>query len=251
MAIPSMYAAMLRTKSATSESFATVTLAISGGEPLPDSVRESFQTRFGVRLRQGYGLTETSPVVAVSTLAATRDGAVGQAIPHAELRIADAEGKEVSRGQDGEILVRGPGVMKGYYQQPEETRRVVDADGWFHTGDVGRLDSEGFLAITGRAKEMLIVGGENVFPREIEAVLEMHEAVLQAAVIGQSDDLRGETPVAFVMPRKGAEVTELELRNFAKQSLAGFKVPRRVIIREDLPAGPTGKILKRRLRELL
>ena len=162
-----------------------------------------------------------------------------------------ADGKDLPAAHDGEILVRGPGVMKGYYHQPEETQRVLDAEGWFHTGDVGRLDAEGFLAITGRAKEMLIVGGENVFPREIEAVLESHEAVLQAAVIGQSDDLRGETPVAFVMPRKGAEVTEADLRNFAKLSLAGFKVPRRVIIREDLPAGPTGKILKRKLRELL
>ncbi len=251
MAIPSMYAAMLRTKSATAESFTGVTLAISGGEPLSDSVRESFHARFGVHLRQGYGLTETSPVVAVSTLAATRDGAVGKPIRNATVRIVDADGKTLPDGQDGEILVRGPGVMKGYYHQPEETGRVIDAEGWFHTGDVGRLDADGFLAITGRAKEMLIVGGENVFPREIEAVLETHEAVLQAAVIGVPDDLRGETPVAFVMPRKGAEVTESELRNFAKLSLAGFKVPRRVIIREDLPAGPTGKILKRKLRELL
>ena len=251
MAIPSMYAAMLRTKSATSDSFGNVHLAITGGEPLPDSVREFFQTRFGVHLRQGYGLTETSPVVAVSTHAATRDGTVGKPIAHVQLRIVDADGKNLPVAQDGEILVRGPGVMKGYYHQPEETQRVLDADGWFHTGDVGRLDADGFLAITGRAKEMLIVGGENVFPREIEAVLESHEAVLQAAVIGQPDDLRGETPVAFVMPRKGAEVTEADLRNFAKLSLAGFKVPRRVIISEDLPAGPTGKILKRKLRELL
>lgn len=251
MAIPSMYAAILRTKSTTRESFASVRLAVSGGEPLPESVRASFQDRFGVHLRQGYGLTETSPVVAVSTLRATRDGTVGKPIPHVQIRISDAEGKALPADQTGEILIRGPGVMKGYYHQPEETRRVLDAEGWFHTGDVGRLDADGYLAITGRAKEMLIVGGENVFPREIEAVLESHEAVLQAAVIGQPDELRGETPVAFVMPRKGAEVTEPDLRNFAKQSLAGFKVPRRIIIREDLPSGPTGKILKRKLRDLL
>jgi long-chain acyl-CoA synthetase len=141
--------------------------------------------------------------------------------------------------------------MKGYYRKPNETRQVLDADGWFHTGDVGQLDADGFLSITGRSKEMLIIGGENVFPREIEAVLESHESVLQAAVIGIPDDLRGEVPVAFVIPVHRAHVEEQQLKNHAKQSLAGFKVPRRIEIREDLPAGPTGKILKRRLHELL
>ena len=168
-----------------------------------------------------------------------------------ELRLIDSDAREVATGEDGEILVRGPSIMKGYYKNPEETRRVIDADGWFHTGDIGRLDTDGYLSITGRAKEMLIIGGENVFPREIEAVLETHEGVSQAAVIGIPDDLRGELPVAFVIPQAEAEVTEQALRNHAKNSLAGFKVPKRVIIREDLPRGPTGKILKRRLRDLL
>lgn len=251
MAIPSMYAAILRTRSATAEAFASVQLAISGGEPLPDGVCAAFRSRFGVHLRQGYGLTETSPVVAVSTLQHTRDGTVGKPIRNVQIRIVDPQGRDLPLAVDGEILVRGPGVMKGYYRQPDETRRVIDPEGWFHTGDVGHLDAEGYLSITGRAKEMLIVGGENVFPREIEAVLETHEGVLQAAVIGVSDNLRGETPVAFVIPRKGAEPSESDLRQFVKQTLAGFKVPRRVVIREDLPAGPTGKILKRKLRDLL
>jgi acyl-CoA synthetase (AMP-forming)/AMP-acid ligase II len=141
--------------------------------------------------------------------------------------------------------------MKGYYNKPEETRKVIDRDGWFHTGDIGRLDADGFLYITGRLKEMLIIGGENVFPREIEAVLEDHNDVLQAAVIGIPDESRGEAPIAFVLRREGADVTDLQLRNHAKQTLAGYKVPKQVHIREDLPISPTGKILKRRLRELL
>jgi acyl-CoA synthetase (AMP-forming)/AMP-acid ligase II len=141
--------------------------------------------------------------------------------------------------------------MKGYYRKPEETRRVLDDDGWFRTGDVGHLDEDGFLTLTGRVKEMLIIGGENVFPRDIEVVLESHEAVLQAAVIGIPDESRGEVPVAFVIPQPGSNATEQELRAYSKRSLAGFKVPKRVYIREDLPTTPTGKILKRRLRELL
>ena len=250
LAIPSMYAAVLKTKSAKAEDFRSVRLAVSGGEPLSDSVRLGFQDRFGVTLRQGYGLTETSPVVAACSVEASRDGTVGKPIRHVELRLVDAEGREVAPGQDGEIFVRGPGVMKGYYNKPEETAKVLDADGWFCTGDIGRID-DGFLSITGRAKEMLIIGGENVFPREIEAVLETCEGVLQCAVIGMPDDMRGEVPVAFVLPQHGATVDEQALRSRAKDSLAGFKVPRRVVIRENLPTGPTGKILKRRLKELL
>lgn len=251
MAIPSMYAAVLKLKSARAESFQSVSLAISGGEPLPDSVCAGFEQRFGVTLREGYGLTETSPVISASSVKAYRAGTVGKPLRSVSVRIVGEDGRDVPAGQDGEIMVRGPGVMKGYYNRPEETRKVIDADGWFHTGDIGRLDADGFLSITGRAKEMLIIGGENVFPREIEAVLEAHPQVLQAAVIGVPDPSRGETAVAFVIPQHGEAVAETELRNFARQSLAGFKVPKKVVVREDLPKGPTGKILKRRLRELL
>ncbi len=251
MAIPSMYAAMLRTKSAGPEAFRSLYLAFSGGEPLPDSVRDAFRARFGVTLHQGYGLTETSPIVSACSPHEFREGTVGKPIRNVELRIIGATGKDLTTGFEGEILVRGLGVMKGYFNKPDETRKVIDEAGWFHTGDIGRMDTDGFLSITGRAKEMLIIGGENVFPREIEAVLESHDAVLQAAVIGVPDGLRGEVPVAFVIPKKGEEISTDELRNFARKSLPSFKTPRRIEIREDLPTGPTGKILKRRLRELL
>lgn len=249
LAIPSMYAAMLRVKSAKQDTFKRIYMAISGGEPLPESVRVGFEERFGVSIGQGYGLTETSPVIAATRKDEIAPGIVGRPIRNAEVRIVDDHMHTLPTGSDGEIVMKGPGLMKGYFRKPDETAKVIDKEGWFHTGDIGRFDERGFLAITGRIKEMLIIGGENVFPREIEAVLEEHHAVLQAAVIGIPDGLRGEAPVAFVIPRKEASVKEDELRQFARQRLAGFKTPKHVIVREDLPTGPTGKILKRKLRE--
>jgi long-chain acyl-CoA synthetase len=251
VAIPSMYAAVLKTKSAQPETFANVFLAISGGEPLPNTVRDGYWERFKLELREGYGLTETSPVVATNTPGASRRGTVGMPIRHVEVRIVDEHDKTLPPGQDGEILVQSPGVMRGYYRRPEETAKIMTEDGWFRTGDIGRIDEDGFLSITGRAKDMMIVGGENVFPREIEAALENHPGVLQVAVIGMQDDLRGEVPVAFVIPHPGAEVTEQELRELARKSVASYKVPRRVIVREELPQGPTGKLLKRSLHDLI
>lgn len=251
MAIPSMYGALLRMKSATAESFRSLKFAVCGAEPLADRIRVGFEERFGVTLREGYGLTETSPVLTACSIDDNRPGTVGKPIRNVEIRIVGAEGETLPVGQDGEVLVRGPSVMKGYYKRPEETRRVIDAEGWFRTGDVGRLDADGFLTLTGRIKELLIIGGENVSPREIEAALESHDGVLQAAVIGVPDESRGEAPVAFVIPSSNANVSEQELRSHAKRLLAGYKIPKQVHIREDLPTGTTGKIVKRRLRELL
>jgi long-chain acyl-CoA synthetase len=251
MAIPSMYAAMLRSKSAKPDAFESVYLAISGGEPLPESVRLAFEKRFGLTLREGYGLSETSPVLSVCTRENDKLHTVGKPIRNVEIRIVNPAGGDLPVGGEGEILARSPGVMKGYFGRPDETKSVLDDDGWFRTGDIGRLDEDGYLSITGRAKEMLIIGGENVFPREIESVLELHEAVSQVAVIGMTDGMRGEVPVAFVIPKKDMAVTEEALRTFARKSLAGFKTPKRIEIREDLPTGPTGKIMKRKLMELL
>lgn len=251
MAVPSMYAAMLRTKSARRSALESVQLAVSGGEPLSDSVRDQFQERFGISLRQGYGLTETSPVIAVCGATVWKDGTVGRPIRNTVVTIVGENGEQLAPGEDGEICVRGPGVMKGYYKQPAETAQLMDPAFGFRTGDIGHLDADGFLVITGRSKEMMIIGGENVFPREIEAALEATAGVLQAAVIGVPDDLRGEAPVAFVIPQEGAAVSEQSLRESVKACLAGFKVPKRVVIRADLPTGPTGKILKRKLEPLL
>ncbi len=249
MAIPSMYSALLRTKSATPQDFHGFKLLISGGEPLPAAIAHGFRERFGVQLLEGYGLTETSPVISLNTNRQNRSGTVGRPLPNVSVRILDPDGKEQPTGQDGEIVVKGPSVMRGYHNRPEETAAVLDADGWFATGDIGVLDDDGFLSITGRKKEMMIVGGENVFPVEIEEALRGHPQVEEVAVIGVPDPSRGEVPIAFVTLGQGAEVSEIELRSFAREHLAGYKVPRHVNIVEELPRGPTGKVLKNKLAE--
>jgi long-chain acyl-CoA synthetase len=251
MAIPSMFAALLRMKSTPPDTYSRLYLAVSGGEPLHESVAHGFHDRFGVELLQGYGLTETSPVVSLNTPNANRPGSVGRPVRNVHVRIIDPRQGDVPRGGDGEVWIKSPGVMRGYHNRPELTRSVIDAEGWFRTGDIGRLDEGGYLFITGRKKEMMIVGGENVFPAGIEKVLLTHPAVAEAAVVGAPDASRGEVPIAFVTLREGVGTSESDLRAFAREQLAGHKVPRRVIIRDDLPHGPTGKIHKRLLRREL
>lgn len=251
IAIPSMYAAILRQKSVSRDAFNGVRMLISGGEPLPEMVAAGFRERFGRELDEGYGLTETSPVVSLNTPSARRAGSVGRVVPGLESRITGPNNEPMPVGAEGEIVVRGPSVMRGYHHRPEETAAVLSADGWFRTGDIGAMDGDGFLRITGRKKEMMIVGGENVFPREIETVLERHDQVAEAAVVGVADGSRGEVPVAFVMLKSPGGVTEGELRAFARGRLAGYKVPRQVRIVEDFPRGATGKIQKRKLQDLV
>ncbi|MEE9297024.1 MAG: AMP-binding protein [Phycisphaerae bacterium] len=249
MAIPSMYAALLRNKSADPNTFRGFHLLVSGGEPLPDVVADAFRERFSVDLLEGYGLTETSPVISIDLPRDHRRGAVGKPLTNLQLRIVTEEGHIAAANEEGEILVRGPSVMRGYHNRPEETAAVLDPDGWFATGDIGKLDHDGFLHITGRKKEMIIVGGENVFPQEIENVLSRHPAVEEAAVIGMPDPSRGEVPLAFLTLKGNVSATDIELRSFAKQHLAGYKVPREIRIVDDLPRGPTGKVAKRKLKE--
>ncbi len=251
MMIASMYSALLKSKRGGSEDMASLKYAISGGEGLPDSVHGAFADRFGVDILQGYGMTEASPVVSLNVPWSNRVGTVGQAIPGVTVAAFDDAGEPLGPGEVGELRVRGPIVMKGYYRKEAETRAAVTADGWYLTGDMGRLDAEGYITITGRKKEMIIVGGENVYPREIEAALEGHPAVAEAAAIGQHDASRGEVVVAFVTLKDGMICGEIELRDFCRERIAGYKVPRRVVVADDLPRGPTGKILKRKLAELL
>ena len=251
MATPSMYAAMMRVKSPPPAVLESLYLAISGGEPLPTDVEDGCRDRLGAELLQGYGLTETSPVVSLCAPHAKKRGTVGRPIENTFVRTVDETETDTPPGVPGEVWVRGPGVMKGYHRRPEETGAAITADGWFKTGDVGTVDADGFLSITGRKKEMIIVGGENVFPSEIEGVLARHPAVRQAAVIGVKDASRVEVPVAFVLLEDGAQAEPIELRRFAREHLAGYKVPRDVRIASDLPLGPTGKILKRKLSDLL
>jgi long-chain acyl-CoA synthetase len=266
IAIPSMFAALARLKTLAPADFAHVKLAVSGGEALPRKVYNDIRERTGVRVIEGYGMTETSPVISVDLPHAPKPGTVGPPLKGVEIQLRDADGKVVphqtsrepqpgpsneSECPEGELHVRGPLVMKGYYQRPAETAAMIDAEGWLRTGDIVRVDQDGYIRITGRAKDLIIVGGENVYPREIEDVLDEHPAVAESAVIGRHDGLRGEAVVGFVTLREGCSVTSADLRAFCRQSLAGFKVPREIHIRPDLPRGPTGKILKRELPSLL
>jgi long-chain acyl-CoA synthetase len=247
-AVPAMFAALLRLQSATPQDFAGFHVLISGGEALPPSVREAFGQRFGVPLHEGYGLTETSPVVYINVPGHGRAGSVGTAVPGCETRIADEEGRPLPPGQRGEVWLRGPMIMKGYYHLPRETAAVLTPDGFFKTGDLGHLDADGYLYITGRKKDLIICAGEKVAPREVEDVLCRHPAVAEAAVVGRPDTTRGEAVVAFVVLRPGQAVEPEALRAHCRdQGLVSFKIPRDVLVVPELPRTPTGKVLKREL----
>lgn len=245
-AIPSMFGALLKLKTADPASLGSLRLAVSGGEPLPMRVADAFRERFGIEILEGYGLTETSPVVSFNTPESRRRGSVGRPLDGIDVWAVDEKGGQLGADRDGELLIRGHCVMKGYLNKPEQTDAVL-RDGVFSTGDIGKVDAEGFVYITGRAKEMMIVGGENVFPKEIENVIAAFPGVAEVAVVGAKDDVRGEVPVAFVIPQEGATLDEVKIRDFCRGQLAGYKVPREVRIAANLPRGPTGKILKRAL----
>lgn len=256
MAVPSMYGALLTVKEAEREDFKSVRLAISGGEALPETIASQFRDRFGVQLLEGYGLTETSPVATWSTPYAFRHRSVGTPLPGVEILIVDEQDKPVARGTEGEILIAGPNIMRGYHKMERETASVVQKrrvagfknKRWFRTGDLGRVDVDGFLFITGRKKDMLKVAGEMVIPREIEECLAKHPTVKDAAVIGKKDDIRGEVPVAFVETKEGETFDEKSLREWCRENLAAFKVPRDIRHIEALPRNPTGKIMRRELK---
>jgi len=200
---------------------------------------------------QGYGLTETSPVTHVTNDEGTgKPGSVGEVLPNTECKVVDwATGEEVGPGQDGEILVRGPQVMKGYLNNPTATANTIDEDGWLHTGDIGVMDDRGYIKITDRKKDMFIIGGFNAYPAEIENELLTHPAIAQAAVVGVPDDRMGEVGCAFVVLRPGAQVDPDELIAWARDKMANYKVPRRVEVLDALPLNASGKVLKFELRD--
>jgi len=251
MATPSMYSALTQSKALTQDTFRSVQLPITGGEPLPMPVWQQFREKYDVTILEGYGLTETSPVVSTNLPWKIKAGTVGTALPGVHVIVRDENGNTLPAGEQGEICIRGDSVTRGYYNKPADTAVAIDRDGWFRTGDLGRIDSEGFISITGRIKDMIIVGGDNVYPREIEAVLDQHPGVAESCVVGMADASRGEVVVGFVAPREGSELKPIELREHCRKHLAGYKVPRQIIVDESLPRGPTGKILKRALRERL
>ncbi|MCX5659136.1 MAG: AMP-binding protein [Planctomycetota bacterium] len=259
MAVPSMYGVMLGVKDTSPDDFKSIRLAISGGEALPRAMFDEFRDRLGLQLLEGYGLTETSPVTHWSTPWALRPGAVGTQLPRVRTLIVDAADRPLGVDAEGEILVSGPNIMKGYYRLPEETAKVmttihVPGEGsggpvrCFRTGDIGKIDAQGFLYITGRKKEMFKVAGEMVAPREVEEVLNQHPSVKGAAVVPKPDGTRGEVPLAFVEINDGQTFDEAALKTWCRERLAGFKVPKEVRRIDALPRNATGKILRRELK---
>jgi long-chain acyl-CoA synthetase len=225
-------------------------ICLSGSAPLPVKVLEEFESKFQVPLIEGYGLSEASPVVAKNPLDGTRKaGSIGLPIPNVELSIQDDAGRHLDEGEVGELCVRGGNVMVGYWNQPEETVKVM-RNGWLLTGDIGYRDSEGYYFITDRKKDMLLVNGMNVYPREIEEVLYQFPGVKEAAVIGKPDARRGEQPVAFLSVFDGISLDVTLVQQFVRSRLADYKVPRKVVVMPTLPRNATGKILKTALRQV-
>jgi long-chain acyl-CoA synthetase len=247
-----MYGAMLSLKEASAEDFATLRLAISGGEPLSRAVAREWTARYGITPCEGYGLTETSPVTNVGMPWHSRPGSVGPPLPGVIERIVDIRtGATLGPNREGEVQIKGPNVMRGYFKLPEETAAAFTGDGYLRTGDIGTIDEDGHLSITGRLKEMMIIGGENVFPREIEEALQAHPGVAMAGVIGVRDPMRGELPIAFVEMKEGAAFDERALLAWCRERLAGYKVPAAIRRLDALPKGPTGKVQRRDLSGLV
>jgi long-chain acyl-CoA synthetase len=249
--VPTMYVYLLNYPEADRFDTASMRVWGSGAAPLPVEIVEPFEKRFGGRLLEGYGLTEAAPVVSTHRFSGVRKlGSVGTPIPGVEVRIHDDDDRPVPVGEAGEICVRGPGVMLGYYRMPDETSRAL-RHGWLRTGDVGRLDEDGYLYVLERKKDLIIRGGLNVYPREVEDVLYAHRAVAEAAVVGRPDPLMGEEVLAFVVLRAGEPATADELIGFCQERLAKFKCPRHVRFVDALPKSPVGKILRKELRALV
>ncbi|MEV0900657.1 AMP-binding protein [Actinoplanes sp. NPDC049802] len=221
----------------------------SGGATLPPAIRAAAEKAFGVTVLQGYGCTESSAVISAETLTEHRPGSVGKPLPHAEVSILDPDGNEVPAGADGEICVRGPGVMLGYWNDPELTAQTV-RDGRLHTGDVGRLDEDGYLYVVDRMKDLIIRGGFNVFPRDVEDVLLEHPAVQIAACVGRPDAQTGEEVVAVVQLAPGQQATGAELVEFARGRMAKYKYPREVAVLDAVPLTSVGKINRKAVRDL-
>jgi long-chain acyl-CoA synthetase len=246
--VPTMYHAMLNHPERDRYDTSSLRLCVSGGSAMPVEVMRGFEQAFGCIILEGYGLSETSPVASFNQRGRERKpGSIGTPIPGVEMKVVDEQGEELPIGEVGEIVIRGHNVMKGYLNRADATSEVLE-DGWLRTGDLARMDEDGYFFIVDRKKDMIIRGGYNVYPREIEEVLYEHPAVLEAAVIGIPDEALGEEVGAAVVLREGADTTADEIRDFVKERVAAYKYPRRIWFTDQLPIGTTGKILKREIR---
>ncbi len=254
--IPTMYTAIVNHPRVQEYDLHSVKACLSGGMALPVEVQRQFESITGGKLVEGYGLTETSPVTHANPIHGKRkEGSIGLPVPSTEAAIVALEPDEsghypvVEQGGEGELVIRGPQVMKGYWQRPDETAKTIDPEGWLHTGDIAKMDEDGFFYIVDRKKDLIIASGYNIVPREVEEVLYMHVKVQEAVVAGVPDPRRGETVKAYIVLKEGVSCTEEEIIAFCKENLAPYKVPRLIEFRSELPKSQVGKILRRVLVE--
>ncbi|HEU5084894.1 MAG TPA: long-chain fatty acid--CoA ligase [Acidimicrobiales bacterium] len=248
--VPAMYLFMSQLPAFDTTDLSSVRVLVVGGAPCPEPLIRRYLDK-GAPFAQGYGLTETAPMCSflLPRDALSKVGSAGQPPLYTDVRCVDEDNRPVAAGQRGEICVKGPNVMAGYWNRPDATAEVIDGDGWFHTGDVGYFDDEGFLYVVDRVKDMVITGGENVYPAEVESVLHQHEGIADVAIVGLPDERWGEAVTAVVVPAPGAELTLEEIRDFAGSQLARYKLPTRLQLVDELPRNPSGKILKFELRD--
>jgi long-chain acyl-CoA synthetase len=245
---PAMWTAWSSLADVPDDAFASVRIAASGAAKLPLEVGETFKHRFGVAIREGYGLTEASPVVTTSAGDQEKPGSIGAPLPGVRVRLVDADGEDVLVGDAGEIWVAGPNVFKGYWNDAAATAGALTDDGWLRTGDVAVVDDDGQLFLVDRVKDLIIVSGFNVYPAEVESVLLEHPAVEACAVIGVSHPYTGEAVKAYVTVTPGRSVEEDDLIAFCAERLARYKCPEKVMFVDELPVGATGKVLRRSLQ---
>ena len=247
---PAMFLFMAQHPDFASTDLSSVEILVGGGAPVPELLVRIYKAR-GVKLCQGYGLTETAPFATFlgSRWIESKPGSAGLPPLYGEVRVVDTANQPLPHGEKGEVCVRAPNVMRGYWNRPEATREAIDPEGWFHTGDIGYFDHEGFLFLCDRVKDMVITGGENVYPAEVEGVLCEHPAIAEVAVIGLPDTKWGEAVTAVARLKEGASLSLEELRDFAGERLARYKLPLRLHLVPELPRNPAGKVLKYQLRE--
>ncbi|HEX9711474.1 MAG TPA: long-chain fatty acid--CoA ligase [Actinomycetota bacterium] len=246
---PPMFVAWLQTPGVETRDLSAVRVAVSGAAPLPGPVLQEFRSRLGITIWEGYGLTETAPAVTSTAMGdEAKPGSIGRPLPGIDLRLVDEAGDDVEEGDPGEIVVRGPNVFKGYWRQDDATS-AAKADGWFHTGDVAYADEDGYLFIVDRKKDLIIVSGFNVYPREVEDALYRNAKVAEAAVVGMPHPYTGEAVKAFVVLRPEERATQEEIIEFCKRHIARFKCPEVVQFVAELPHTQTGKVLRRALRD--
>ncbi len=249
--VPAIYFFLTILSDEVEPDVSSLRFAVCGAAPMPASAIAAFEARYGIPIVEGYGLSESTVALTVNPVEGVRKpGTVGVPFDGVEIAIVDDAGQQLAGGQDGEVVARGPIVMRGYLGRPEETEAAL-RDGWLHTGDIGHLDEDGYLVLVDRKKDLIIRGGENISPSEVEAVLSAHPTVVEAAVVGRHHPLMGEEPVAFVLAAPNQKPDQQSLQRHCREVLASFKVPREIFIVDDLPRNAVGKVLKTSLRERL